>query len=323
MNSNNEILRVDDLRIYYKSVWGEYKVVDGVSFSVYRGEIFGIAGESGCGKSTLVEGILRLVKPPGYIASGKVIFEGTNLLELEEKEMRNIRWSKLSYIPQGSMNALNPVLKIEEQMIDAVIDHSNLPREKCRELAEEALRAVGLPIEVLNMYPYELSGGMRQRVIIATAIALKPSLVVADEPITALDVVMARMVLDTLAMLKEKYNMTVIFVSHDMAAHAELVDRLAVMYAGKIVEIGDVYKIFADPLHPYTRGLSEAIPKLSRNPIKPIPGLAPSPLNWPSGCRFHPRCPFATEKCKKEAPELVEIEPGRFVACHIVGGGKS
>ncbi|MEM0216920.1 MAG: ABC transporter ATP-binding protein [Ignisphaera sp.] len=318
---SEEILRVENLKIYYKSVWGDYRVVDDVCLSVYKGEIFGVAGESGCGKSTLVEGILRLVKPPGYIAGGRIIFEGKDLLGLSEEELRRIRWRKISYVPQGAMNALNPVLRIEEQMIDAIIDHLGyLPKEKGREFAIAALEAVGLPHEVLKMYPHELSGGMRQRVIIATAIALSPSLVVADEPITALDVVTTRTVLETLAMLRDKYGITIVFVSHDMAAHAELVDRLAIMYAGKIVEVGDVNNIFYDPLHPYTRGLIEAIPKLDKKAIKPIPGLAPSPLEWPPGCRFHPRCPLATEKCKKELPELKEVGSGRLVACHLVQG---
>ncbi|MEM1509288.1 MAG: ABC transporter ATP-binding protein [Thermofilaceae archaeon] len=321
---SEEILRVENLKIYYRSVWGDYRVVDDVSLSVYKGEIFGVAGESGCGKSTLVEGVLRLVKPPGYIAGGKVIFEGKNIFELGEEELRRIRWRRISYVPQGAMNALNPVLRIEEQMIDAIIDHAgHLPKEKYRDFAVAALEAVGLPSdEVLRMYPHELSGGMRQRVIIATAIALSPSLVVADEPVTALDVVMTRAVLETLAMLKEKYGMTVVFVSHDMAAHSELVDRLAIMYAGKVVEIGGVEKVFYEPLHPYTQGLINAIPRLNRRVMKPIPGLAPSPLEWPSGCRFHPRCPLATEKCRSEIPELREVEPGRIVACHLLGGGE-
>jgi len=318
---SEEILRVENLKIYYKSMWGDYRVVDDVCLSVYKGEIFGVAGESGCGKSTLVEGILRLVKPPGYIAGGRIIFEGKDLLGLSEEELRRIRWRKISYVPQGAMNALNPVLRIEEQMIDAIIDHLGyLPKEKGREFAAAALEAVGLPHEVLKMYPHELSGGMRQRVIIATAIALSPSLVVADEPITALDVVTTRTVLETLAMLRDKYGITVVFVSHDMAAHAELVDKLAIMYAGKIVEVGNVNSVFYDPLHPYTRGLIEAIPKLDKKTIKPIPGLAPSPLEWPPGCRFHPRCLFAIERCKKELPELKEVGSGRLVACHLVQG---
>ena len=318
-----EILRVEDLRVYYKSIWGDYKVVDGVTFSVNREEILGIAGESGCGKSTLVEGILRLIKPPGYIKSGRIIFEGIDLLKLPEEEMRKIRWKKLAYVPQGAMNSLNPVLRVREQIIDAILDHENMPEEKAEQLALEALKAVGLPPEVMDMYPHELSGGMRQRVCIAAAITLKPDLVIADEPVTALDVVMLRAVLETLRRLRDQYRITVMMVAHDMAVHAEITDRLVVMYAGKVVEIGDTVKIFDDPLHPYVKGLIESIPSIGvKKKIKGIPGLHPSPLNWPPGCRFHNRCPKAMDICKKKEPPLIEVEPGRFVACHLYGGEK-
>ncbi len=315
------ILSIRDLRVYYKSIWGDFKVVDGVSFDVRRGEILGIAGESGCGKSTLVEAILRLIKPPGYIKSGKVIFEGVDLLSLPEKEMRKIRWKKLAYVPQGAMNSLNPVLRIIDQMIDAILDHEDMPKEEARKLALEALEYVGLPKEVAKMYPHELSGGMKQRVIIATALTLKPDLLIADEPITALDVVMLRMVLETLRKLRDEHGMTIIMVAHDMAAHAELVDRLIVMYAGKIVEIGNIEDIFQDPLHPYVKGLIESIPAIGKKELKGIPGLHPSPLNPPPGCRFHPRCPFARDICKKEEPPLIHVGSGRYVACHLYRGG--
>ncbi|MGB9760477.1 MAG: ABC transporter ATP-binding protein [Thermoproteota archaeon] len=315
----NKLLEVKDLRIYYKSVWGDYKSVDGVSFSVYRSEVFSIAGESGCGKSTLVEGILGLIRPPGYIpnSSSEVIFEGKDLLKLSNEELRKIRWTKLAYIPQGAMNSLNPVIKIEEQMIDAILDHVNISKEKAKELAISKLKEVGLPIEVANMYPHELSGGMKQRVIIATAIALKPSLVIADEPTTALDVVAQKGILQLLRSLKEDYGITVIVVSHDMAAHAQVADRIAIMYAGKIVEIGSVYEIFKEPLHPYTKGLISSIPTIGKSYIRGIPGLAPSPLNWPSGCRFNPRCSNATNVCSEIEPPLKEVNPGRYVACHL------
>jgi len=317
-----QILQVEDLRVYYESVFGEYKAVDGVSFTVNNNEVFGVAGESGCGKSTLVEGVLRIVKPPGYIKTGKVIFENLNLLELDNSELRKIRWKRLSYIPQGSMNSLNPVIRIEEQMLDAILAHTDMSKEEALELALSSLENLGLPIEVTKMYPHELSGGMKQRVIIAMAIALKPSLVVADEPVTALDVVSQKMVLQSIAELRDKFKMSVIFVAHDMAAHAQVVDRLAIMYAGKIAEIGSVHDVFKDPLHPYTRGLIEAIPSLEREPVKSIPGLAPSPLNWPPGCRFHPRCPFAMPICSKKEPPLREITPGRYVACYLFGDEK-
>ncbi|MEM1997516.1 MAG: ABC transporter ATP-binding protein [Candidatus Bathyarchaeia archaeon] len=313
------ILEVDDLRVYYKSIWGDYKSVDGVSFKAYRNEVLSIAGESGCGKSTLVEGVLRLVKPPGHIPTGKVIFDGIDILRIPEEDLRKIRWSKLAYVPQGAMNSLNPVIKVEEQMIDAIIDHSGMDKEKAREVTLSMLKEVGLPIEVADMYPHQLSGGMKQRVIIATAIALKPSLVIADEPTTALDVVVQRGILQLLRMLKENYHMTVIMVSHDMAAHAQVADRIAIMYAGKIVEVGLISQIFEEPLHPYTKGLISAIPAIGKKYVRGIPGLAPSPLNWPSGCRFHPRCQHATGLCVKVEPSIKEVERERFVACHLYG----
>ena len=315
------LLEVKDLRIYYRSVWGEYKVVDGVSLSVMEGELFGIAGESGCGKSTLVEGILRLIKPPGYVAGGEVWFKGVNLLELDEEEFRRLRWKEISYIPQGSMNSLNPVLRIEDQMVDAVTAHEDLTEEEARGLAREYLRKVGLPAEVARMYPHELSGGMKQRVIIAMAMLLRPSLVVADEPVTALDVVVQRSILQLIGSLKEDYGITVIYVAHDLATHAELVDRMAIMYAGKVMEVGSVYDIFLDPLHPYTRALIESVPSPGKRRIRGIPGVAPSPLNWPPGCRFHTRCPLAMPVCREVEPELREVGKGRYVACHLYGGG--
>lgn len=311
------ILEVEDLRVYYKSIWGEYRSVDGVSFKAYRNEVLSIAGESGCGKSTLVEGVLRLVKPPGYIPTGKVIFEGIDILKIPEEEIRKIRWNKLAYVPQGAMNSLNPVLKIEEQAIDAIMDHSSMDEEKAKELAVSMFKEVGLPTEVGGMYPHQLSGGMKQRVIIATAISLKPSLIIADEPTTALDVVVQRGILQLFRMLKEKYRMTVIMVSHDMAAHAQIADRIAIMYAGKIVEVGSIYSIFKEPLHPYTKGLISAIPSIGKRYVKGIPGLAPSPLNWPPGCRFHFRCQHVTALCAKVEPPIREIGSERFVACHL------
>jgi peptide/nickel transport system ATP-binding protein len=311
------MLEVKDLRIYYKSTFGDYKSVDGVTF-VYRNGIFGIAGESGCGKSTLVEGILRLTKPPGYIPTGEVLFHGIDLLKIPEEELRKIRWRKIAYVPQGAMNSLNPVIRIEEQMMDVALDHNNsLNKSELKDLISLLLKRVGLPTEVAKMYPHELSGGMKQRVIIAMALILKPELIVADEPTTGLDVVVQKGIIQLLKKLNKEYNTAIIFVSHDMAAHAHLSDRIAIMYAGKIVEIGDTIDIFEKPLHPYTKGLISAIPQIGKKVVKSIPGLAPSPLNWPSGCRFHPRCPYAMTLCRDVDPPLEEIRPGRYVACHL------
>jgi peptide/nickel transport system ATP-binding protein len=309
------ILGVKDLKVYYPSIYGDYKAVDGVTFKVKTKEIFGIAGESGCGKSTLVEGILRL--GVGHIPSGEVVFEEkTNLTNLGDDELRNIRWSRISYVPQGSMNSLNPVIKIREQMLDVIMDHSDIDKKKMEEMVLSALKNVGLPIEVANMFPHELSGGMKQRVILATATLLDSCLIIADEPTTALDVVAQKAILQLLKDLVEIQGITVIMVSHDIAAHAEVDDRIAIMYAGKIVEIGSVYDIFEDPLHPYTRKLIASVPSLGRMRVEHIPGLAPSPLNWPSGCRFHERCVEAREECSGVNPLLVEIQPERYVACH-------
>lgn len=314
------MLEIEDLRVYYDSVMGQYRVVDGVSLTINKKEIFGLAGESGCGKSTLAEAVLRLIKPPGYIKTGKALFEGTDLVQLTEDELRKIRWTKIAYIPQGSMNSLNPVTKIEEQMIDAIQAHTTIPKEDAKQLSKEALMSVGLPDKVLRMFPHELSGGMKQRVCIAMSMLLKPVFLVADEPVTALDVTTQRIVLETIKELRDKYGVTIMFIAHDMAVHAEMVDRLGIMYAGKVVEIGSTTDVFDKPIHPYTRALLASIPSIEKTFIKGIPGIAPSPLNWPSGCRFHPRCPYSKKICKEEEPKLVKTKSGRFVACHVFKG---
>jgi len=313
-----KLLEVEDLRVYYQTIVGEAKVVDGVSFAVSEKEIFGIAGESGCGKSTLVEGILKLVRPPAYIESGKVIYMGTDLFDLDEGKLREIRWKGLAYIPQGSMNSLNPFLRVSEQITDAIEEHTEVSKGEITQLIQEALKAFDLSEKVAQMYPHELSGGMKQRVCIAMAMILNPRLVVADEPVTALDVTTQRIVLQSISALRDRFDAAVLLIAHDMAVHAEMVDRLSIMYAGKIVEIGSVYDIFTDPLHPYTRGLVEAIPSLEQKRVKGIPGLHPSPLAWPPGCRFHTRCPVAVQACSTEEPILREVKNGRHLACHLV-----
>lgn len=316
------LLEVRDLKVYYRTIWGLFRAVDGVSLNVGHKEVLGVAGESGCGKSTLVEGVLRLIKPPGFIAGGEVLFKGIDLLKLGDDELRKLRWKELSYIPQGSMNSLNPVLRVEEQVIDAIVEHGEYDEEEARALAREYLKRVGLPADVLRMFPHELSGGMKQRVIIAMAMILKPSLVVADEPVTALDVVSQRLVLQLLRELRDEYGASLIYVSHDLATHAELVDRMAVMYAGKVVEVGNVEEVFLEPLHPYVQLLIDSVPKPGKKVVKGIPGVAPSPLNWPPGCRFHPRCPKAMPICSQVEPELTDVGEGRAVACHLYGGAQ-
>ena len=316
-----ELLEVKDLKVYYKSSRGKVKAVDGVSFSVGKNEVFGIVGESGCGKSTLANAILNLIRPPCYVESGKVIFCGKNILKLKEEDLRRIRCKELSYIPQASMNSLNPVMKIGDQIIDAMMAHIDISKDEARERAEKLLESVGLPAETMNMYPHELSGGMKQRVIIAIATSLEPKLIIADEFTTALDVLIQRKVIEFLEERRAAIKASAIIITHDIAVQAELVHKLAVMYAGRIVEISDVYKIFEDPLHPYTEGLISATPILGeKRTIKGIPGTPPDLINPPPGCRFHPRCPLAEEKCKYESPPLIEVEKERYVACWRYGG---
>jgi peptide/nickel transport system ATP-binding protein len=320
------LLEINDVRIHYKTTLGNYKVVDGVSFKVKANEVLGIAGESGCGKSTLVEGLLRLIVPPGHIESGEVVApalsrdnSNVDLFSLSEEEFRRIRWKEISYIPQGSMNSLNPVMKIESQIVDAMQSHTSISKGEAAKRVIELLEMVGLSPQVAKLYPHELSGGMKQRVIIASSISLKPRLIIADEPTTALDVTVQKMVLQTLMRVKKGLNCTIIVVSHDMPVHAQIADRLVIMYAGKVMEIGPVDKIFNDPLHPYTIGLIATIPSISkeRTRLSGIPGSAPSPSELPTGCRFHPRCTQAMDICRQTEPVVCEVQPERFVACHL------
>ena len=337
------LLQIADLGVHYNTVGGVSRAVDGVSLEVARGEILGIAGESGCGKSTLANAILRLTRPPGHIAGGSIRFlpaEGKpiDLLAVDDARLRDIRWRHLAYIPQGSMNSLNPVMRIEDQFTDVMQEHGFGGAREAREKVPELLGQVSMGAHVARMYPHELSGGMKQRVIIAMAIALQPDLIIADEPTTALDVNVQRIIIQTLSDLRDRFGMSLIIVSHDMAVHAELVDRVAVMYAGEVVEVGDVRQIFKRPLHPYTQGLIKAIPRVGgpREQVAGIAGNAPNPTAWPQGCRFHPRCPYATAYSRANRPQLLPApaaggEGGIVpqVACHRyshpaemgVGGG--
>ncbi len=325
-----QLLSIRDLSVHYNTAQGVSKAVDGVSLDVTTGEILGIAGESGCGKSTLANAILRLTRPPGYIAGGAIQFfpregEPFDLLTVDEAKLRQIRWRHLAYVPQGSMNSLNPVMRIEQQFLDTMEEHRAYKGPEARERIPYLLEQVNLKPHVTRMYPHELSGGMKQRVIIAMAIALDPDLVIADEPTTALDVNVQRMIIQTLSELRDRMGMSLIIVSHDMAVHAELVDRVAVMYAGEIVEVGDVRRVFKQPQHPYTQSLIQAIPRVGgpRLRLEGIVGNAPNPTDWPAGCRFHPRCKYATAFCQREHPLLFDVSSKgdgakpHLVACHL------
>jgi peptide/nickel transport system ATP-binding protein len=317
------LLKIEGLTVAYESDSKRLLAVNNVDLEIFQGEIFGLAGESACGKTTLANSILRLIKPPGRIISGRVIFDGIDLLSLGEEDLRRIRWEKIAYIPQASMNALNPVMRIYDQIVDVVRAHrKDFPEEEIRRRAEELFVSVGLAPEVLKMYPHELSGGMRQRVIIAMSLFLNPKLLIADEPTTALDVVVQRGILQLLRDINKKFGTTILLITHDMAVHAQIVDRLAIMYAGKIVEVGPVKDIFEKPLHPYTQLLIASIPRAGeKRRLAGIPGLPPDLRNPPPGCMFHPRCPLRIQgKCERVEPALRQVSNERKVACHLYEG---
>jgi peptide/nickel transport system ATP-binding protein len=316
---NDSVLQVDDLRVYYWTERGPIRAVDGVNLTVNKGERFGIVGESGCGKSTTAISLLRLIKPPGSIEGGRIVLDGTDILGLGEEEMRKIRWSRISLIPQGSMNSLNPVVRVGSQIEDAITTHEgSKPRGELKDLIRDLLGMVSLPGRVYNMYPHELSGGMKQRVCIAMAIALKPQVIIADEPTSALDVVVQRLVTQMLIRVQKDLRASLVIIGHDMGLQAQLVNRLAVMYAGKVAEVGSVKDMYNDPLHPYTQLLIASVPSVKqKKTLKSIPGLPPTLLSPPPGCIFHPRCPHAMEICRSEVPRLREARPGRLVACHL------
>lgn len=317
------LLKIEGLTVAYESDSKRLLAVNNVDLEIFQGEIFGLAGESACGKTTLANSILRLIKPPGRIISGRVIFDGVDLLSLGEEDLRRIRWEKIAYIPQASMNALNPVVRIYDQVVDVVRAHrKDFLEEETRRRAEELFVSVGLAPEVLKMYPHELSGGMRQRVIIAMSLFLNPKLLIADEPTTALDVVVQRGILQLLKDINKKFGTTILLITHDMAVHAQIVDRLAIMYAGKIVEVGPVKDIFERPLHPYTQLLIASIPRVGeKRRLAGIPGLPPDLRNPPPGCMFHPRCPLRIQgRCERAEPALRQVSNERKVACHLYEG---
>jgi peptide/nickel transport system ATP-binding protein len=281
-------------------------------------ERFGLAGESGSGKSTLALAILRMIKPPGRIGAGEVRLEGTRLADLDEDHIRTLRLAGIALVPQGSMNSLNPVLRIGQQIADALADHGlRLSRGDEAGRIKALLAEVGLPANVARMYPHELSGGMKQRACIAIAISLRPKVIIADEPTSALDVVVQRQVMATLARVQQELGAAVILIGHDMGLMAQFVDRLGVMYAGRLVEVAPIAEIITRPRHPYTQALIASLPSLdARGALTGIPGLAPLLRDLPPGCAFHPRCSLATDRCRSEKPALRNIADTQ-VACHL------
>jgi len=319
-----EILKVHNLRVYYHTPLGPLKAVDGVAFNLRTGERFGLVGESGSGKSTLALAIMRLIKPPGRIEAGQILLNGQDLLKLSKDEIRQVRLTKIALVPQGAMNSLNPVMRIKDQTIDGILNHMKaISRKELNERVFELLERVGLNPEVAGMFPHELSGGMKQRVCLAIAISLNPEVIIADEPTSALDVVVQRQVMLTLYHMQETTGVSVLLVGHDMGLMAQFVNRIGVMYAGRLVEVGSVREIFKSSLHPYTKLLIDCPPTLERKgEFKGIPGLPPLLLRPPSGCVFHPRCSKVMRHCSVEVPRLHEVDPGRWAACHLYGNGE-
>jgi peptide/nickel transport system ATP-binding protein len=314
------LLEVRDLRVHYQTARGPVRAVDGVSFTVDRGERFGMVGESGCGKTTTAMTILRLLREPARVVGGRVLLDGVDVLRLGEAELRRVRWARISLVPQGAMNALNPVMRVRDQIGDAIETHeSGVSARQLAARIEELLGAVGLPGRAADLFPHELSGGMKQRVCIAMAIALKPQLIVADEPTSALDVVVQRVVAQTLSEVVDRLGASLILIGHDMGLQAQVVDRLAVMYAGRVAEIGTVREIFRTPTHPYTRMLISSLPSMrERRMPRAIPGLPPGLLDPPTGCLFHPRCPHARDLCSRFVPEPRPVNGSAHVAaCHL------
>ncbi len=316
------LLDVKNLKTYFYTEDGVVPAVDGVDFHINKGETLGIVGESGCGKSVTSLSILRLVpNPPGKIQDGEIFFEGKDLLKLKESEMRKIRGNKISMIFQEPMTSLNPVFTIGEQIGEVLELHSKLDDDKIKQKSIELLKTVGIPRaeKVIDEYPHSLSGGMRQRAMIAMALACNPSMLIADEPTTALDVTIHAQILELMKKLQKDLNTSIMFITHDLGVIAEVADRVIVMYAGKVVEEANVIDLFKNPIHPYTIGLMKSKPDLTTDDerLYAIKGVVPNLKNRPKGCLFHPRCEFAMDICREKCPKLVEIEPGRKVRCWL------
>lgn len=316
------LLDVQELKTYYTTLRGPVKAVEGISFQVDKGEAMGLAGESGCGKTTVALSLLRLLPGAGKIIGGKVLFDDTDIVTLPEDEMRkNMRWKRMAIVFQGAMNALNPVFKVGDQIVEAIVTHEpEVSKKDAEERTGKLLEMVGIGPTRGSSYPHEFSGGMRQRALIAMSIACNPSLLIGDEPGTALDVIVQAQVLRLLRDLKTQLNLAMILITHDLSIIAETCEKTSIMYAGNIAEYGNVVGVFKEPLHPYTQGLMTAFPsiKAARTKMRSIPGQPPDLLNPPSGCRFRPRCPYAMDVCKEKAPELKKVGAGHYVACYLV-----
>ena len=313
------VLEVINLQVTYYTDSGRARALDGVSFNLNAGEKLGLVGESGSGKSTMALAMTRMIKPPGRIEGGQVIVDGTELISLPSDQMQKARLSKIAYIPQGAMNSLNPIMRIGAQMMDAIRAHDNkIPKSEMQEYCLQALESVDLKREVFRMYAHELSGGMKQRVCIAIGILLRPKVIIADEPTSALDVVTQRQVMETIARVQKDIGAAVILIGHDMGLMAQFVDKVAVLYTGRLMELSTVEDMFTDPKHPYAQALISSLPNLENKGVfQGIPGIAPALLRLPGGCTFHPRCTQVMDECKVQRPATSTLANDHVVECHL------
>ena len=313
-------MKVEGLEMYYGTSAGEVKAVDGINFELESGEVMGIVGESGCGKSSLASTLLKLLPSNARIAQGTIMLEGVDLVPMRDADMRSkVRWTKIALVPQGAMNSLNPIFRVGDQIVEAIMIHSDVSKSEAKARTTELFRLVGVDPGRAKNYPHEFSGGMKQRAMIAMALSLSPKILIADEPTTALDVIVQAGIIQLLLSISKEFRTAIILISHDLALVAQMSRKVAIMYAGKFVEYGASEKVYLSPLHPYTLGLERAFADIrkGREPLTSIPGSPPDLIDPPTGCRFNPRCSFAKDICRTETPELLEAEPGHFVACHF------
>jgi len=317
---SDNVLQVRDLQVQYDTARGPVRAVNHVSLELKRGETLGLVGESGSGKTTLAMALVGLIRTPGHVAGGEILLDGRNIAGLSERQFRQIRLSEIALLPQGAMNSLNPVTRVREQILDGLRDHGvHLSQAAATQRITLLMERVGLRPAVADMYAHELSGGMKQRVAMAIAISMEPKVIIADEPTSALDVVVQKRVIETLRDVQEELGAAVILVGHDMGLMAQTVDRLGVMYAGRLVEVSPIRDALVEPQHPYTSLLIDSLPSVTeKKKLQGIPGLAPQLLNLPSGCAFHPRCPHAFDRCQTETPRHIEVKARHQAACHLL-----
>ncbi len=321
MSENKLMLDIKDLTIYYETDSGVVHAVEGLNLQLGRGESLGLVGETGAGKTTTALGVMRLIpNPPGKIKSGQIIFNGENLLDKSEHEMRRIRGEKIAMIFQDPMTSLNPVMTVDKQIAEMIKLHKNVSESESLKLAGDMLELVGIKRERAKDYPHQFSGGMKQRVVIAIALACDPELLIADEPTTALDVTIQAQVLELMKELKTKFSASMILITHDLGVVAEICDKVAIMYAGRVVEYADKESLYLNPIHPYTNGLFRSVPAIDEDvdELPVIPGLMPDPMDLPKGCAFHPRCAMAEAICTQEQPKMCDFGNGHCAACHVM-----